>query len=224
MFKESNRSAQNVTDALIILWEEGFFKIHKNFKSVCENLTNRGNNFPPSSLGRALRQAKFLTRRGKSGFFEYIQKVNTISREIEKIEEDLFSDELIKKLGKDFKYEIEDLKLNFGKSGNCTAFLLRKILEKLIYITFAKHNLVSELEDKSQSRRLIGLSGMINVASLEKIKGIPFLLPKTAKEIQGIKFLGDTSAHNPLTEVDMKTIIPQMPYIITAYKELAKKL
>ncbi len=47
---------------------------------------------------------------------------------------------------------------------------------------------------------------------------------KTAKEIQGIKFLGDTSAHNPLTEVDMKTIIPQMPYIITAYKELAKKL
>lgn len=221
---EEKRSARNATDALIILWEEGFFNIRQNFKSVCDDLTTRGNNFPPQSLSRALRQARFLTRRGKSGSFEYIQKVNATDKEIEKIENDLFSDELIKKLKKDFKYEIEDLKLNFGKSGNCTAFLLRKILEKLIYITFAKHRLTSKVEDKSQTGRLIGLEAMIGIASSEKVEGIPFLTPKTAEEIRGMKFLGDTSAHNPLIEVDMKTIIPQMPYIITAYKELAKKL
>ena len=50
------------------------------------------------------------------------------------------------------------------------------------------------------------------------------MLPKTAKLIEGIKFLGDSAAHNPLTNVEMDTIIPQMPYIITAYEEISTKL
>jgi len=145
-------------------------------------------------------------------------------KRIQKIEEELFSDGLIKKLKKDFNIELEDLRHNFGQSGNCTAFLLRKILEKLIYITFSKHHIETKLEDKTKPGGLVGLETMINIASSEKIRGIPFLTPKTAKEIKGIKFLGDTAAHNPLTNVDMKTIIPQMPYIITAYEELIKKL
>lgn len=140
------------------------------------------------------------------------------------IEEELFSDKLIRKLKKDFNIEIDDLHHNFGRSGNCTAFLLRKILEKLIYITFSRHGIQTKLEDRTKSGRLVGLEAMINLASSEKIRGIPFLTPKTAKEIKGMKFLGDVAAHNPLTNVDMKTIIPQMPYIITAYEELIKKL
>ena len=70
----------------------------------------------------------------------------------------------------------------------------------------------------------MGLETMINIASSEKVRGIPFLTPKTAKEIKGVKFLGDSAAHNPLINVDMKTITPQLPFIITAYEELAKKL
>lgn len=146
------------------------------------------------------------------------------NKKILAIEEELFSVKLTKGLKKDFSVELEDLRHNFGQSGNCTAFLLRKILEKLIYITFSKHGLKTRLEDKTKPGRLIGLEAMINLASSEKVRGIPFLTPKTAKEIKGIKFLGDTAAHNPLTNVDMKTVIPQMPYIITAYEELAKKL
>ncbi len=142
----------------------------------------------------------------------------------QKIDNELFSDQLFKKLKKDFKIEFDDLRHNFGKSGTCTAFLLRKILEKLIYLTFAEHGIESKLEDKTKVRGLVGLETMINIASSEKIRGIPFLTPKTAKEIKGIKFLGNTAAHNPLINVDMKTIIPQMPYIITAYEELTKKL
>jgi hypothetical protein len=65
---------------------------------------------------------------------------------------------------------------------------------------------------------------MIDVAVQEKLNGVPFLLSKTAKEIKGVKFLGDAAAHNPLATVDIKTIVPQMPYIITAYDELAKRL
>ncbi len=146
------------------------------------------------------------------------------NKKILAVEEELFSDKLVKKLKKDFSVEIEDLHHNLGKSGNCTAFLLRKILEKLIYITFSRHGIHTKLEDKTKPGGLVGLETMINLASSEKIRGVSFLMPKTAKEIKGIKFLGDVSAHNPLTNVDMKTIIPQMPYIITAYEELSKKL
>lgn len=224
MAADNKRNAKNATDALVILWEEGFFRNFKDFKSVRENLTDRGNNFPPSNLGIALRQAKFLTRRGKKGSFQYIQKHEALIEEIPDTAKGLFSDELTNKLEVFFKIELEDLRLNFGKSGNCTAFLLRKILEKLIFITFSKNNLANKLEDSSGTNRLIGLEGMINLASKEKINGAPFITPKTANEIKGIKFLGDVSAHNPLASVDMKTIEPQMPYIITAYKELAEKL
>jgi hypothetical protein len=65
---------------------------------------------------------------------------------------------------------------------------------------------------------------MIEVAAREKVDGVPFLIPKTANEIKGLKFLGDTAAHNPLVGVDITSILPQMPYMITAYEELAKRL
>ncbi len=146
------------------------------------------------------------------------------SKKVQEIEHDLFSDGLLKKFGKDFGVEFTDLQYNFDRSGTCTAFLLRKILEKLIYLAFAKHGVGSKLEDKTRAGRLVGLESMMSIAVSEKISGVPFLTSKTAKEIQGIKFLGDAAAHNPLTNVEMRTIIPQMPFIITAFEEVAKKM
>ncbi len=134
---------------------------------------------------------------------------------------ELFSSELINDLGKKFESDIRDLRLMYGQSGNCTAFLLRKILEKLIYFSFVKHNRQNKI---MHGNKFLGLEKTIDIASTEKVYGVHFLLPKTAKNIKGIKFLGDTSAHNPLTNVKMETILPQMPFIITAYEELSKKL
>lgn len=220
--KESVKTPSN---GIKILWQEGFFKSWQTMASVSQNFEERGNHFSSTEIGMALfRGRKFLTRRGKRGDYQYIQKKDAVSGEIEKIENTLFAEDLVKKLGNDFKSEFEDLKLNFGRSGNCSAFLLRKFLEKLIYIAFAHNNLATKLEDKSQTGRLLGLEAMISIASVEKIKGIPFLLPRTAQQIRGIKFLGDTSAHNPLANVDMETIIPQMPFIMIAYRELAQKI
>ncbi len=150
-----------------------------------------------------------------------LARINLTRKEV-LVAEQLFSDTLMKNLNKDFKTETEDLHLVFGKSGNCTAFLLRKILEKLIYLTFAKNNLLDELKDANGN--IVGLKTMLDKATKHKVRGIHFLTPNTAKEIKGIKFLGDTSAHNPLANVDMKTIMPQMPFIITAFEELSKKL
>lgn len=136
--------------------------------------------------------------------------------------EEIFSENLVKKLGKDFETEMKDITLVYGKSGTCTAFVLRKILEKFIFLTFAKNGMPDKLKDGNGD--FVGLKTMLDLCTKNKVDGTPYLMPKTAKEISGIKFLGDTSAHNPLINVDMKTIIPQMPFIITAYEELSTKL
>ena len=141
-----------------------------------------------------------------------------------KIEEELFSSHLERKMKRSFRNELDELRFNFGTNPNCTAFLLRKILEKLIIIVISKHSKKALVEDPSRPGRWIGLAEMIDVAAREKLLGIPFLVPRTAGELKGIKFLGDTSAHNPLASVSNETIIPQMPFIITAYEELAKRL
>jgi hypothetical protein len=219
----SIRKKINAFICIDLLWNKGFFKDGRTLNEVSGEITSQfGNNFSPVEISKALGKASFLRCTGKRGSFRYIQRTNPVNKKIETIEENLFSEELLKKLGNSFETEINDLRLNFNHSGTCTAFLLRKILEKLIFKTFAKNNLSQKLED--QSGRGIGLEAMVNIARSEKIAGVPFLIPKTGEKIKGIKFLGDVSAHNPLTNVDMETIIPQMPYIITAYKELAEKL
>jgi hypothetical protein len=145
-------------------------------------------------------------------------------KKFREIEEDLFSEKLLAKLSSDFSHELDELRDNFGKNGLSTAFLLRKVLEKLIIIVFGKNGKQQLLKDKHQPNRWLGLNDLIDIATQEKVNGVPFLISKTAKEIKGVKFLGDTAAHNPLATVDTKTIVPQMPYIITAYEELAKRL
>ena len=212
---------QTLPQLLKDLWSQGFFSIERNFNAVKAEFSKVGSNPSDANMGMALSRADFLTRRGTVGKYRYIQKY--APKKIA-LTSDVIPDELVTALGKDFVSEIFDLRLNYGTSGTCTAFLLRKILEKLIFLAFAKNGLDSKLEDKSKSGGLVGLSTMLNLATAHKINGKPFLMAKTVKEIQGIKFLGDTSAHNPLVNVSMKTIVPVMPFIVTAYSELSKKL
>lgn len=223
MPKSRKKHADKAPESIASLWSDGYFKNWITQEKVTTELGNRGKNFPPNTLRMALLRAPFLVRQKKRGQSEYIQKKPAVSKEVDEIKTVLFDLELEKRFGKDFERDIADLHLNFGRSGNCTAFLLRKILEKLIYITFAKVNLLHKIEDKNVSGRIIGLDAMIKAAVQEKRQdGTPFIAANTAKNVEGLKFLGDASAHNPLTEVDMKTILPQMPFIITAYKELLR--
>ena len=225
MTKVSKVKADLSPTALVkSLWADGFFSIVVPLKKVCDHFSLQGINLPIDSWRMALKRADFLILKKENGIIGYIQKRPAISKEVDKVQVELFDSILMKKLEKNFKTEFEDLHLNFGKSGNCTAFLLRKILEKLIYIVMTKNSLGSKIEDKNKPGTLLGLESMINIASAHKIGEFSVLTPKTAEEIKGMKFLGDTAAHNPLVDVDMKTIIPQMPYIITAYKELALHL
>jgi hypothetical protein len=145
-------------------------------------------------------------------------------RRVLEVEQKLFSDALVKKLEKNFCVELAELHDNFGRHGNATAFLLRKILEKLLIIVFGKVGKDAQILDKGRPGGWKGLQEIIEIAAKEKIDGLPLLLPKTANAIKGVKFLGDAAAHNPLVSVDTTTILPQMPFMITAYTELAERL
>lgn len=219
-----NNSQKNdsAPDLLKNLWSDGVFDSWKKFGDIMGIIGKRGHHFSNPVLALALKRAVFLTRRGKRGFFEYIQKSPPPSNEGSQLKKQILPKKLFNKLSKGFGIELTDLYWNYSKSGTCTAFLLRKILEKLIFLTFSKNGLDSKLKDTNG--RFIGLEKMINLASVEKVQGIHFLMPKTAENIKGIKFLGDTSAHNPLVNVDVQTITPQMPFIITAFEELVAKL
>lgn len=212
-------SDSGVPGALQELWTAGFFAEERSAGDVKQALGRLGCNPTANTLRMALRRAKHLTARGAKGNRLYIQK-NAFSKIT--LSKEIFPDQLIRVLNDDFKQELDDLRLNYGRSGSCTAFLLRKILEKLIFKTFAKHQIADRLRDKNGD--FLGLNAMLGMAVGNSVGGVPFLMPKTAKEIGGIKFLGDASAHNPLVNVDIKTIEPVMPYIVTAYSELSLKL
>jgi hypothetical protein len=71
--------ARTATEALQHLWEEGFFRSAKKGAAIDAHLGKRGNNFSPPELGMALKRARHLTRRGKRGSYEYIQKYPFVS-------------------------------------------------------------------------------------------------------------------------------------------------
>lgn len=133
-----------------------------------------------------------------------------------------FDQALLKVFGKNFQIDFEDFSFVYSKSGTCTAFLLRKILEKAIFLALIKNGVDENKLTDSSTGRYIGLEGLLNLASIVKVKSVPILLPKTLKKIQGIKFLGDVAAHNYLVNVDPEEITPQLPFITIALKELAR--
>lgn len=77
------RTATTATQALKILWEEGFFQNWRKLSSIVEHLAKRGNNFSIPELGMALMRAKHLTRRGKKGAYEYIQKYPVTAEDVD---------------------------------------------------------------------------------------------------------------------------------------------
>jgi hypothetical protein len=66
--------ARTSTEALKVLWKEGFFRSWKKKGPIVDKLDKRGNHFSDAELGMALMRANHLTRRGKRGAYEYIQK------------------------------------------------------------------------------------------------------------------------------------------------------
>lgn len=66
--------ARTATESIKLLWEKGFFKAAQKQPYIVKQLANQGYNFSEPELGMALLRAKYLTRKGKKGAYEYIQK------------------------------------------------------------------------------------------------------------------------------------------------------
>jgi len=81
MANRKSKVARTATEALKILWGEGFFRGWKKKNAIEQRLGQRGNHFSDAELGMALKRAKHLTRRGKRGSYEYIQKHPIITDE-----------------------------------------------------------------------------------------------------------------------------------------------
>jgi hypothetical protein len=204
-----------------LLYRQGFFRVERIPADILQRLGTLGAHPSPQSLNYALQSAKFLAKRGRPRSRRYIQKQapSGIPQA-----QDILPVELVKLLAKDFKQELADLKHNFGTSGTCSAFLIRKILEKLIFLAFSKHGDGAKLRDATG--KLVGLQTMLTLATTVRssVTGKPYLMQKTADNVAPIKFLGDSAAHDPLANVSMKVIEREMAYVITAYSELASAL
>ena len=66
--------AKTAPDALKILWKEKVFLKLKDVKTVEPELEKRGYNFSDKNLMMSLKSSKFLTRKGQSGNYSYVQK------------------------------------------------------------------------------------------------------------------------------------------------------
>ena len=71
--KDTKRTVA-ATDVLKTLWQDGFFRVWRKSGSILEHLSEKGYNFLPSTVRMALKDATYLTKRGKRGVYEYIQK------------------------------------------------------------------------------------------------------------------------------------------------------
>jgi hypothetical protein len=174
-----------------------------------------------SALSIALGRCDYLKKTGKRGSFRFIRKYES---QAAPLTDDAIPEEVVKALGKAFETDIRDLQLNNNQSANCTAFLLRKMLEKLIFKAFAKHGKLDLLMKDKKTKKLMGLDDMLGGAANTQVDGKPYLSASSEKKIRAAKFLGDTAAHNPNAYAHHEEIRDNMAYVITAFEELASKL
>jgi hypothetical protein len=73
--------AKTATEGLKVLWSEKFFEKYRKVSDTVDIFSKRHHHFTDAELGMALNRAKYLTRRGKRGNYEYIQKHPFIEEE-----------------------------------------------------------------------------------------------------------------------------------------------
>ena len=66
--------AKAATEGIKVLWSEKFFEKYRKVSDIVDIFSKRHHHFSDAELGMALKRAKYLTRRGKRGNYEYIQK------------------------------------------------------------------------------------------------------------------------------------------------------
>lgn len=128
-------------------------------------------------------------------------------------------EEIIDLLDDRFDDEKDELKDVYGRNSLSTAFLLRRILEKSIFFSFANAEEVDKIKDSQGN--FVGLKDMINEArGFEYKEGKVMLDDRTGEKVHDVKFLGDVAAHNFLRTVSMTEIDAEIHKLKAALEEL----
>ena len=68
------RVAKTETEAMRLLWSQGFFKNEQTFDGIKKELSRQGYHFPDNRLSPVLGRAEYLTKFGKRKSYKYVQK------------------------------------------------------------------------------------------------------------------------------------------------------
>ncbi len=159
-----------------------------------------------------------ITREGIAEINSLLDKPKEMPNAASKLPE-----KIIERLGSSFKNELRELAVSMdAKCPICSAILLRRILEKTLILVFLKRGLQNKIS--SAQNQFMSLSALLNLAQSTKIDSLVVLNSKNARNIEGIKFLGDTAAHNPLYLPSMDEIQTQLPFYSVALEEIARHL
>ena len=211
----------NQSDALDYLWQIGYFKEFRSSKEISEKIL----------LDFGIYCSNIIPILNQKRFKNKIRKLNEGWREIRPAaptaitKKELEFEEIKGVLGDAFKREMEELEYVSINCPNCTAFLLRKILEKLLFITISKSDNQKNIENyKQKENRLPNLTELLNISKSAKINNVHIITPKNVEKLDGSKFLGDVSAHDYLTSVGFEDIKQEISIWRISIKELASNL
>ncbi len=208
------------SDIVEYLWKVGWFREFRKPKEIEDKIEEDfgiyvGNIIPTLKLKRFKKKIKKFPRGWKQirPPKEKGIKKNSNLEEIKAI------------LGDAFKKEMGELEIVSSSCPNCTAFLMRKILEKLLYITISKSNNKNKIKRVIESKgKLPNLTELLKLAKSSEIDDKHILVPKNIDKLEGSKFLGDTAAHDYLTNVSFEDINNEISFWRISIKQLGESL
>jgi len=213
---------KNPNEIIEYLWQIGWFKEFRKPKEIKEKIEHDfeiyvENIIPTLKLKKFNKKIKCFTGKG----WKQIRGPS----EKGLIKKDTNLKEIKECLGDPFKREMEELVLVSNSCPNSTAFLMRKILEKLLFITISKSNNKEKIiKLKAEKNKLPNLSELITLSKSAEIDNKHILAPKNISKLEGSKFLGDTSAHDYLTSVSFEDIRNEISFWRISIKQLASNL
>lgn len=210
---------KNQNEAVDYFWQTGWFEKFRKPKEIRDKIEKDWGIYVENIIP-TLKLAKFKKKIKK--FPKGWKQIRTPKEKGIKKESNF--KEIKECLGDSFKKEMNEFEVVSNMCPNCTAFLMRKILDKLLFIVLSKSDKHEKIKEFKENYQLPQLSELINMVSSAEIDHKHVISPKTLQRIKGAKFLGDNAAHNYLASVSFEDITFEISYWRTAIKELSSFL
>jgi len=199
-------------------WSQGYFEEYRKPSELSKKMWNEYK-IDAGNIIMTLKSKKYLKNfpRGWKQIKPFQTK--TISKTEDMVE-------IERLLGNKFEKEISELKIALIHQPNCGAFLMRKIMEKLLFIIITKSNYKIYIDNfkRDNEGELPSMKNLLNWAQTAEINNIHIATPRNLKNFQGSKFLGDTAAHNYLISVGAEDLKLEFSNWRILVKELASQL